>query len=409
MPALGWRAILYGLVVWAAAAAALAAPGAQPVAGSALARGSSPQPLEIADRVSDSIIQIGLASRVIGVDLRIAGSFQAADLASGEKRPLVKGQTYEISSDRSGRVIIGASTFSGAVRLLPASRDDIVVLGERRYRGNILIKPGEGGTVTVVNELGLEEYLYGVLAKEMSPQWPMEALKAQAVVARTWALNNLGKYSELGYDLSNDERSQIYYGLDAESERVRQAVQETAGEVATWRGKLLRVFFHACCGGHTVPASAVWGGADSPKPLRGVRDRHCSGSPYYKWSAYFAHEDILAALHAHGFALARIDSIRPGRRDASGLLKDLRIRSGRKTAAVKANDLRLWLGSTEIKSAQIWRIIRRKKGFEFVGRGYGHGVGLCQWGAFTQAEAGRSYRKILAFYFPGARIVKREE
>ena len=283
------------------------------------------------------------------------------------------------------------------------------MLGERRYGGNILINPGKAGTVTVISELGIEEYLYGVLAKEMSPQWPMEALKAQAVVARTWAFNNLGKYSDLGYDFSDDERSQIYSWLDGESARVQQAVQETAGEVLTWRGKLLRVFFHSCCGGHTAPSSAVWGGREPPKPLRGVSDPHCSASPHFKWSAYFTQMDILSALQAHGFSIGMIDNIRVGPRDDSGWLTDIRVDSGRRTLTVRANDLRIWLGSTEMKSAQIWRIIRGKKGYEFVGRGYGHGVGLCQWGAFAQAESGRTYKKILDFYFPGADLVKREE
>ena len=101
--------------------------------------------------------------------------------------------------------------------------------------------------------------------------------------------------------------------------------------------------------------------------------------------------------------------MRPGSRDASGWLKTIRISANGKTIALRANDLRTWLGPTDIQSAQIWRIIRRKNGYEFVGRGYGHGVGLCQWGARAQAEKGRGYRKILAFYFPEADLIKREE
>jgi len=361
------------------------------------------------ERVSDSIIQVGLANRARSVVLRMEGSFHAVDLHNGERHPLKRGELYEFHSDKSGRIHFGDIPLSGAVRLLPDGHEDYVKLGDKRYRGNMLLKPGDGGTVTVVNELGLEEYLYGVLAKEMSPDWPLEALKAQAVVARTWALNNLGKYSELGYDLTDDVRSQIYSGLDAEAERAQQAVRATAGQVLSYKGKLLTVFFHACCGGHTAPAAAVWGGIGTPKPLRGVKDKHCARSPHYKWSAYFANDDILGALNDHGLDFERLDALRPGKRDASGWLKDIRVRCGRKTRTVKANDLRTWLGPTELKSAQIWRIIRRKKGYEFVGRGYGHGVGLCQWGAYAQAEQGRSYRKILAHYFPGATIVKRDE
>ena len=373
-------------------------------AGAVLAAAQPPRPLR---RVSDSIIQVGLASRVARVSMTLLGDFQAADMTTGEKHPLEKGRAYEIRSDAAGGILFGSIPVSGAVRLLPGSPGDTVALGERRYGGNILIKPGEGGTVTVVGELGIEEYLYGVLAKEMSPDWPIEALKAQAVVARTWALNNLGKYSELGYDLSDDERSQIYSGLGDSSPRVRRAVEETAGEVLRWRGKPLRAYFHSCCGGRTASPS-LWG-EDSPKPLRGIHDPHCKDSPHYKWSAYFSRSDIIAALLSHGVSAGSLDSIRPGPRDASGRLKTFRIRANGKTIGVAAKDLRAWLGPSDMQSAQIWRIIRHKKGFEFVGRGYGHGVGLCQWGARAQAEAGRGYRKILAFYFPGASLLQREE
>jgi stage II sporulation protein D len=352
-------------------------------------------------RLSDSIIQVGLASRASRVSLRPEGEFSAVDLASGERRPLVRGKTVEASSDRQGRVSLGGVRFSGAVRLLPGRVEDSVYLGERRYRGNVILKPGGDATVTVVNELGIEEYLYGVLAREMSPDWPLEALKAQAVVARTWALNNLGKFADLGFDLSDDARSQIYSGLDGESERSRRAVRETSGEILLWRGRPLDAFFHSCCGGHTAPASAVWGGAD-PRPLRGVPDRYCSDSPYFQWSAFLSARAVAAALRGMGFDVPSVDSLTPGRRDGSGYLRDLRVRAGRRTLRLRASDLRNAMAS--VKSAQIWRIIRRKGGFELVGRGFGHGVGLCQWGARGLASRGRGYRDILEHYFPGAEV-----
>lgn len=113
-------------------------------------------------------------------------------------------------------------------------------------------------------------------------------------------------------------------------------------------------------------------------------------------------------LHDRGFSAAHLDSVRPGSRDGSGYLLDVLIRADRKTITVRANDLRTWLGPTDIMSTQITRIARRRKGYEFVGRGFGHGVGLCQWGARNQAEKGRSYRKILGYYFPDSSIVRHD-
>jgi stage II sporulation protein D len=362
------------------------------------------------ERVSRSIVQIGLFSRVKKAVLRPEAPFVATDQSDGRSHPLPQGRAFEVRASRGGGVRLGDMSLGGIVRLTPKNPGGSVLVGTRRYRGNLLLKPGEGGTVTVVNELGLEEYLYGVLPREMSPDWPLEALKAQAVVARTWALNNLGKYAELGYDLTDDDRSQVYSGLDVEDERARRAVRETAGQTLSWKGAPLNVFFHSCCGGHTAPATAVWGGEEKPpKPLRGVRDRWCADSPHARWTAYFTDDTILEALQGRGMMGARLERIAPGERDGSGHLKEIRLRVDGRSFTVRAGDLRSWLGAADIKSSQIWRIVRRRHGWEFVGRGYGHGVGLCQWGARAMADDAKSYRKILSHYFPGADIVVRDE
>ncbi|MFH1724150.1 MAG: SpoIID/LytB domain-containing protein [Elusimicrobiota bacterium] len=368
---------------------------------------------------SEPIIAVGIAHRVPKITVRPEGRFSVIDETTGEMKRLERGRAYTVEADEGERLILGPFLFFGPTRLLPGRPEEYVLIGERKYRGNLVFRPNKDETITVIDELGLEEYLYGVLPTEMSPEWPLEALKAQAVVARTFALNNLGKYSSSGYDLTDDSRSQIYTGITIESVRVRRAVKETAGQVIYWRGKRLPVHFHSCCGGRTTDPASVWGplrtadagergAAESPRPLRGVRDRYCQDTPHYGWTAYFRKDDMLRALQRGGHNVATLTAIKPGRRTSSGYLRYLRLKLDGAWRRVAANDLRMWLGPAELKSTRIRRVTRRRKGFEFAGRGYGHGVGLCQWGARVQAERGGGYRDILGFYFPGAEIGPRE-
>lgn len=377
----------------------------------ALAAGTGPSPAARADagggRKADRLVAVALFAKAPSVALKAMGAFRVVDQSSGEIAPLVSGREYKVEAERGkdgkARLLFGPHLFSGAARLLPGKEGEFVAIGERRYRGNLLFRPNLDGTVTVVDELGLEEYLFGVLPHEMSPDWPLEALKAQAVVSRTYALERLGRGADAAFDLTDDATTQVYTGVTTESEAVRQAVRATGGRILTYSGKPLTAYFHSTCGGHTAGAHDVWGGPD-PKPLRGVRDHWCKVSPHYRWEAYFGRDDILAALNRNGVAAARLDDVREGDRGAAGWLTNLRVKTERGWKRVSANHFRLWMGPKDLKSVRFDSIRRRKKGFEFEGRGYGHGVGLCQWGTRAQAEGGRGYEAILAHYFPGAKL-----
>jgi len=354
---------------------------------------------------SEPIIAVGIAHRVRKLALRPEGRFSLIDQSTGIMEQLEPGREYTVEGDSRGRVVFGPYLFMGTTRLLPGKAAEFVIIGERRFSGNLVFQANPDKTVTVIDELGIEDYLRGVLPKEMSPDWPMEALKAQAVVSRTFALNNLGKYSASGYDLSDDAHSQMYSGLTVQSVRVDKAVRATRGQVLSYRGERIPAYFHSCCGGHTTDPAAVWGGANkTPRPLRGVADRSCRDSPHFRWRAYFRLSDILRVLQKRGWNAARLEDMRPGRRSGSGWLSDLRIKVDGAWKRIGANTLRLWLGPQQLKSAKITAIKRRKKGFEFFGGGYGHGVGLCQWGARAQADEGKRYPAILESYFPGAEL-----
>lgn len=371
----------------------------------ALAAGAAADPG--AARLADRLVAVALFPKTASVSFVPNGRFRAVDQSSGELKDLASGTEYkveaEVGKDGKARLLFGPHLFGGPARLLPGQPDEFVAIGERKYRGNLLFRPNADATVTVVDELGIEEYLFGVLPHEMSPDWPLEALKAQAVVSRTYALQRLGRGGDGAYDLTDDASSQVYTGITVESERVRSAVRATAGRILTYGGKALPSYFHSTCGGHTAGSADVWGGAEPP-PLKGVRDRWCRISPHYRWEAYFSSDDIRAALQKNGFPVVRLDDIREGTHGSAGWLSDLRVKTEKGWRRIPANKFRLWVGPRDLKSMRIDRVKRRKKGYEFSGRGYGHGVGMCQWGARAQAEDGKGYLDILGHYFPGASL-----
>ncbi|UPT76000.1 MAG: SpoIID/LytB domain-containing protein [Elusimicrobiota bacterium] len=181
---------------------------------------------------------------------------------------------------REGGLRLADLKLKTETRLVPQDGARIRV-GSHQYRGALILRLDPGQTLSIIEEADVEQYLEGVLPHEMDPDWPLEALKAQAVVARTFTYANMGKFRREGFDLTADTRSQVYKGTTLVNENVRSAVRQTKGEVLGWKGKLLRVYYHACCGGATTDVVTAWGGEgeDPPKPLRGVRDPWCSASP----------------------------------------------------------------------------------------------------------------------------------
>ncbi|MBI3288142.1 MAG: SpoIID/LytB domain-containing protein [Elusimicrobia bacterium] len=310
---------------------------------------------------------------------------------------------------REGGLRLADLNLKSETRLVPGAGARVKVDGNY-YRGALILRLDPGQTVTVIEEIPLEDYLEGVLPHEMDPNWPLESLKAQAVVARTFAYANMGKFRKDGFDLTADTRSQVYRGLTLVNENVRAAVRQTRGEVLGYNGKLMRVYYHACCGGATTDAGAAWGSeGESLRPLKGVKDPWCRASPHMSWSAYFTWADLTAAIAERHALTGPLRGLRISARDAAGYVREFLAKTSGGTTGVRAADLRTALGAGEMKSVRIRDLAVRKKGVEFFGSGLGHGVGLCQWGARLQADTGRDYDQILRFYFPGATLSEVDE
>ena len=287
------------------------------------------------------------------------------------------------------RVLLGRGVFS-------AESDGFSFEG-RHYRG-IATQLPDG---SVVNRLPLEEYLYSVVPREMSPAWPIAALQAQAVCARTYVLARSNP--NRAYDVTPSELDQVYTGIAGESPAGRAAVDASAGTVLSYAGTYAQALYSSCCGGHTEASSDAWGGAQLPY-LSGVLCATCTGSPYYRWQRELEVRAIEQAFAMELEPYGALRGLAEGERDASGRARTFLLEADRGSVPVKASSFRLRVGPRVVPSLLLTKIEGATEAPELIvieGGGLGHGVGLCQWGARGLALNGASFGDILRFYFPG--------
>jgi SpoIID/LytB domain protein len=287
---------------------------------------------------------------------------------------------------------------------------------------------GDGATVRVrltrddaTVPLALEDYVFGVLAAEGSVETEPEALKALAVVARTYAAGNLRRHARDRFDLCDTTHCQRYAPVRDESARpdfyglARRAVRETAGQVLRdARGRVAESYFSASCGGATADVQKLWGAARAPAHLRGVRDDACAGSTQ-KWADVIPAARLARALHAdeRSDVGERVEGVRVVRRDRTGRAEMVEV-VGARRRQLRGWDFKIIVGRTlgwgVLKSSR-FEVTRAGSAFVFRGTGFGHGLGLCQAGAHVSAGRGASYRQILARYFQGAPVgeLRRED
>lgn len=294
----------------------------------------------------------------------------------------------------------GLSVNGSNLRTVRASAAASLQINGKGYRGVIEITAADKGLL-VVDELPLEDYLVGLINCEISSQWPIEVVKAQAVIARTYALYQMEARKNAQFHLESSVMDQVYDGCDIEDSRAARGVGETAGEVLTIDGKVIQAFYHSKCGGHTEAAENVWG--VSLPYLQGVDCKYCLTAAASRWEQAIALKKIESLLKGGGYQVAGLRDIKPGRKNRSGRLTDLTIHSARGSLIISAVNFRKLIGYSVIKSTNFEV---RTAGDEalFSGAGYGHGVGLCQWGAKQRAEDGFVYREILSYYYPGTRL-----
>lgn len=351
-------------------------------------------------RAAEPVIRVAIVRGAPSLKLKTSDKVFVTEVKTGERFQLLPKAQYEIKA-AGAAITVAGQQLSSPVKLLASAGGERMRLGGRIYKGDILLLNSGGGRLDIVEALPVEDYLYGVLASEMSPDWPLEALKAQAVASRTYAVKQINPSRE--FDITNGVEKQVYKGNNGTYARIIDAVDSTRGEVLKYRGKLVTAFFHACCGGHTASVSSAWG-EGSTKPLAGVPDSFCRPSSHYRWRLMIPGRSLLAFVQKQGSAALKLKSVRIHKKDKSGRALSLKFTTDQGSLTATAKDLRSHFGTFEFRSTFITGIEPVKGGYEFSGRGWGHVVGMCQDGAKQQAYKGRTYRRILKHYYPGAAV-----
>ncbi len=325
------------------------------------------------------------------VKLRGPGTWTLAGTRDGII--VVRGQEKRLSGGKRIRIVAGGEE---PLRLAERSRP-------RAYRGELEVTSSRSGGLLVVDCVPLESYLRGVVAAEMESSAPMEALRAQAVAARTYAVKNLGHCQSRGYDLSDTTDSQVYDGVAAEHDSTDQAVRDTAGLVLERGGTLCQADYYADCGGVTAPGSEE---DDYPPSVMDGPEgggEYCAAGPHHTWTLRVSAE---ALAHVAGRKVGRLTDVKVVERDSSGRAQTVELAGSQGARRVPGAKLRAALGYARLRST-LFSVARDGDDYVFAGRGFGHGHGMCQCGAVGMAGApyNRTYRQILAHYFPGAVVV----
>lgn len=390
--------------------------------------------------------------------------FSTAEREADKLRKELGGKAPEIVEPSDDRIVVtdasGDAVFvfgggSGVLRIRPARGNDpfILNINDKPYRGELEIRRFKTSDMTVINVLPFEEYLYGVVPAELEASADIEALKAQAVVARTYAFNNLKSYESLDFDLCYTTYTQVYKGFSIEADSTTKAVDATAGKLVLYEGKPAEVFYFSSSGGWTEDSNNVWS-ADLPY-LKSVEDKYESGKSWnYTWETVYTADEIKSAMLGRNYDLGDITSVRITKTSTAGRVTELVIEGTKDSVKFEKSGCRSVLGnlysqwytvSTDagviavssggtktnaqivnskaatadgvktVKAAKASVTVMGSGGakktystapstYKFSGRGNGHAVGMSQEGAKGMARAGYSSEQIIAHYFNGAKM-----
>ncbi|MDQ0287281.1 stage II sporulation protein D [Desulfofundulus luciae] len=405
----------------------------------------SPSGLELyrdGNRIGCFTGPVGVRGKVLQVDV-LSGTGKQLEREGG-LHALGANDKRVVLNNLAGVSVMGAG--GQMKKIAPAGGLNLVTLYQgdqaRRYRGNMEFRL-DGKGITVVNQLPIEEYLYGVVPAEMPAHWPVEALKAQAVAARSYVLAQLGTYASQGFDVLATQASQVYRGYDGEQPAASKAVDETSGVVMTYRGRPVSAVFHSSSGGYTENSEDVW--KNQVDYLRGRPDPFDRNpqNKHYDWIKTYTAEQLKEQLAASGYRFSEIYDLVEMERTStgqrvkclvvSGLGLDgqpLTIEIGHDPLKGKADEVRRALGlksacftmekimtgngapgQQEPPADQVVPGQRQQDNrprllkVTFRGSGWGHGVGMSQYGALGMASQGYSYQEILKYYYTGVQIV----
>lgn len=351
--------------------------------------------------VAEKDIKVGIILNTAAFSVGNNKEFLISD-AKGKKYKLTKG-TLNVFY-KNNRLII--ESLELALPVVINSKNGIIYANKKPYRGYLIIDKN-GKNLNIINVLSVEDYLKGVLPKEANAGWNIEALKAQAVISRTYILSNLKKHSKEGFNLCATTHCQVYGGAESEAKSCNKAIEETEGEVLTYDGKLAQTVFHANCGGYTEDPKYVWNWSHgTPDYLKGVKCGYCANAPHSNWEQSLEESFIRKKLIAAGYNVGKIKSIKPKGKTSAGSYKEVEITSSKGKIDVHSYKFRLAVDAWKVKSTTFDSIKKSGDSFVFKGKGWGHKVGLCQWGAKGMADSGKNYKQILKHFYPKTKLEK---
>ncbi|MCY3023517.1 MAG: SpoIID/LytB domain-containing protein [Planctomycetota bacterium] len=362
-------------------------------------------------------------------DIRVAvlKDAPAVHIAGGKARRILNaaGRVVQQPSDDAAldiRPAAGGLSLNGAaaggessLRIESASADEpLSVNGQQVARVLRIYCAPRSGALNVIAHLDLDEYLLGVLAGEVPfERWHPEALKAQAITSRSYAFNQMRRSSSEAYDVESTVMSQVFKAGYRNNPVLKAAVSATRGLVLTDNGAPFSAYFHSTCGGHTESGAHVFPEQPALRPLSGVPCSFCTQSPAYRWKLTLSKADLERRLKAASPSSPAGPILRVEFLDAAGTpvgaqvrAVQVRIHSSGGPWTMPGNQFRLAIGARDLKSLLFEQVTDTGAALEIAGAGFGHGVGLCQWGSQGMAQAGYSYAQILGKYYPGAELTR---
>ena len=346
--------------------------------------------------VPDETIRIAIVKN--SPNVTVDGDGLLATRENGE--PVLFRTPVQITAGKDGLLVNGTG-----YRQLTFAASSAVIVNGKPYRGAAEILFADKGLL-VVNSLPLEDYLVGLINCEISSAWPIESVKAQAVIARSYALTRKEARKNAPYHLESSVIDQVYEGCLLEDSRAKRAVSETTGEVLVYNQKIIQAFYHSHCGGKTEASNNVWG-ASLPY-LQGVDCEYCLTAVSTSWEQKLKLKDLEERFRTAGLNVMGVSDIKGDSRNNRGRWKNIIISSSRGEVSVTGDQFRKAVGYGIIKSTNF--VVKISNGEAiFSGTGNGHGVGLCQWGAKQRALDGFEYTEILSYYYPGTELKKLSE
>jgi stage II sporulation protein D len=429
-----WGGTVATLAAAIAVAVASCTPAAAPPGPTPLPApppGPTPIPAPGGEGPAEPMIRLGLAVGASSVSISGAAGLSVSDPSGARLAEIPAGEVWRVSVGSPGLVVLapggGGTVPSEMLEIVSPRPEALVQVNGRPYRGTITALRDRSG-VTVVDRLPMESYLVGVVSAEMGRRSlvEQEALRAQAIVSRTFALRNLRRWQAQGFDLYATVADQVYGGAASETSEGREAVEATRGRILTYGGAPIDAFFYSTCGGRTADGPEVFRAASRPY-LRSVPDvaedgtAYCSISPRFRWHEEWTGEALLATLRRTLPALpagsagtsagdvSEVRDVRVSYRTPSGRVGQLTIGLRGGDVRVEGPNVRQVLQPVSgglLRRSVFTRAVSGAHGrvtrMAADGAGAGHGVGFCQWGAVGRSRAGQDHERILAAYYPGA-------